>query len=575
MPASKRNTSFPHIGEESYKAFAKLIKRKKRRPDAADVSQIFDTGVFPQKEYRGIYYSYSSFLKLNLYMMIKGITNQSEMERHLAKNKKDRRKLGFKTTPDKTSINHFGRKYLDEEVKNQLEYAKSKIIEIAKEYKINLNPLLESKRGKPIRFEDDMSPSLSSITKRVCRKVKKKIMAFFPIELANKSIYRAENYFELLLYMSRENDFANNASATLRQDKKEKRRCCENCSRPLHPLSDFSDANIYDNYWICKNCGYEERICPDADTHFYHIKKKTFDWLLKRFQLLNLMIIREAVKVQQPENRTPEFSIHCNAGLDTTAWKTYPRAWIPDKGNRYFKGGKPEKGTFWGYEFITLDLVEHGKRFTVGALPVFPWQDIKVLAKQLLVEARNQKIFIDNLLADKGFFTDEFRAMLDRMKVRYLIPVKRDEEIKKLVEKHPVPWSYPDYHHGKQKTPYNMLIVEGKGCWGHHEDLKFAFSTNREILEVSDIEKIASMYPQRWGAETSIRIKKEDYLMKTTSKDIKVRLFYFLYTVLMYNLWYLSDLMVWLEIHRKVGTYRILKSKFFRSSFMNIMSDPG
>ena len=83
------------------------------------------------------------------------------------------------------------------------------------------------------------------------------------------------------------------------------------------------------------------------------------------------------------------------------------------------------------------------------------------------------------------------------------------------------------------------------------------------------------MYPKRWGIETAYRIKKEDYLPKTTSKDFRVRLFYFLYTVLMYNLWFLADILVWLELYNEIGKYRIVKSKFFRAIFKMTISDPG
>jgi hypothetical protein len=165
--------------------------------------------------------------------------------------------------------------------------------------------------------------------------------------------------------------------------------------------------------------------------------------------------------------------------------------------------------------------------------------------------------------------------MLDNIKVKYVIPVKRDEEIKTLLKKTCVPLCTPDYQHGKQETLFNMIIVKGRSSWEHHEDIKFAFATNNAINEDADIEKIASLYPKRWGIETAFRIKKEDYLPKTTSKDPKVRLFYFLYAVFMYNSWFLADILTWLEIHKKVGNYRILKSKFFRCVFKKILSDPG
>jgi putative transposase len=577
MPSSKQNISFPHIDEGIYKAFALLIKRKKKYPKIADLIGNIDFKIFKQQQYRSRRYSYNSHLKTRLFMKVKDIRSDNEMKLYLRTHKCDRKKLGLKSTPDHTMLNYFKRNYIDEELDGQLEYAKRRIIEIAEELNIDfdLKKTSKVKRDKQKRFKNELNPTLFSLLKKTCRKIMKETTPFFPIKTAKNSIYGVNDHFELLLHMSQENDFAENASHTLRQEKKERREFCPNCYRPLYPLSDFSNIRRDDNFWICRNCGFEKRISPDADTILYNIKKGDVKRIQREFQILNEICWKYAQNAQRFKKPIMEFTVRCDVALDTTAWLTYPRHRKPDRNNRFFKGVKPERGTNWGYEFITLDIVEHGKRCTIMALPVLPCSNVKDLAEQLLIYARDQKISIDNLFADKGFFADDFRSMLDNLRINYLIPVKRDTEVKDLLEKTPVPAGYTDYHLGNQKTTFNMIIVKGKGCWDYHEDLKFAFSTNKKIMKDSDITEIAGMYPKRWGIETAYRIKKEDYLPKTTSKDFRVRLFYFLYTVLMYNLWFLADILVWLELHNEIGKYRIVKSKFFRAIFKMTISDPG
>ena len=52
-----------------------------------------------------------------------------------------------------------------------------------------------------------------------------------------------------------------------------------------------------------------------------------------------------------------------------------------------------------------------------------------------------------------------------------------------------------------------------------------------------------SRYRRRWGIENSYKTIKE-FLARTTSKTYVVRLFYFVFAVLLYNCWLLVDVLV-------------------------------
>ena len=56
------------------------------------------------------------------------------------------------------------------------------------------------------------------------------------------------------------------------------------------------------------------------------------------------------------------------------------------------------------------------------------------------------------------------------------------------------------------------------------------------ILTVSCTKQLSRLYSKRWGIETSYRVKK-DFRPKTTSKNYVIRLFYFLFSVSLYNIW--------------------------------------
>jgi putative transposase len=81
------------------------------------------------------------------------------------------------------------------------------------------------------------------------------------------------------------------------------------------------------------------------------------------------------------------------------------------------------------------------------------------------------------------------------------------------------------------------------------------------------------LYSKRWGIETSYRVKKHSFRAKTTSKNYYIRLFYFLFSVLMYNLWILCDILIWLHLFGFIGEDHKITSKFFGTIL--IIIDPG
>jgi IS4 transposase len=50
-------------------------------------------------------------------------------------------------------------------------------------------------------------------------------------------------------------------------------------------------------------------------------------------------------------------------------------------------------------------------------------------------------------------------------------------------------------------------------------------------------------------------------------------LFYFLFSVLLYNLWILADILIWLHLHGIIGDNHLVTSKYFGTILIAI--DPG
>ncbi|UCD13181.1 MAG: transposase [Thermoplasmatales archaeon] len=117
-----------------------------------------------------------------------------------------------------------------------------------------------------------------------------------------------------------------------------------------------------------------------------------------------------------------------------------------------------------------------------------------------------------------------------------------------------------------------MVFLEEEVENGKKEKRVFATNENYGPNDVDLLETLFDQYDKRWGIESSYRVKKQ-YLPKTTSKNYMIRLFYFMFAVLLYNLWILADILIWLALFGVVKEDHLIASKYFGTVLYII--DPG
>jgi len=69
------------------------------------------------------------------------------------------------------------------------------------------------------------------------------------------------------------------------------------------------------------------------------------------------------------------------------------------------------------------------------------------------------------------------------------------------------------------------------------------FTTNSHVGP-DEAEAFCHRYSRRWQIENEYKSIKNDFLAKTSSKDYRVRLFYFVFAVLLHNIWRLTDFLL-------------------------------
>jgi putative transposase len=107
-----------------------------------------------------------------------------------------------------------------------------------------------------------------------------------------------------------------------------------------------------------------------------------------------------------------------------------------------------------------------------------------------------------------------------------------------------------------------------------HDGIKRAFSTNIKISE-SIAHYLFRFYQARWGIETGHRNLDHDFKARTTSKNYNIRLFYFLFSVCLYNLWVLVNICVSIAIYGRIKDKPVITAKLFAIVLYRISIDPG
>jgi putative transposase len=148
-------------------------------------------------------------------------------------------------------------------------------------------------------------------------------------------------------------------------------------------------------------------------------------------------------------------------------------------------------------------------------------------------EYAKKKVHIGTVYVDRGFFSTQVISLLKRLGVKFLMPAVKNVKIKRLVERYPAPTVM---YYRMVGLYFKLAIVKGI------EDTKCVFATNLEVDE-RNAQGLFNLYRRRWGIETSYRVK-HVFRAKTTSKRYVVRLFYFSFSVCLYNLWVLANIFV-------------------------------
>ena len=466
-------------------------------------------------------YTPISMAKLLLYKKLKGINYNSKVLRNLQEELKDAVKLGFSVNaiPQSQNLSNFLRKRLDDKAEELIEYTANYVRDKCKQKNKlkDIDPVIKNK-------SDSNSESKSS--KEV---------------VIDKKFHKVSNFLKWRVFP---------AINFLRDDNNK-----------------YDDIEILDLLTftamrnVCTNEGYNllsdfiEKDIPTPQNVLHHIRKLEKQKIYGMFDQANKRILdlaKEKGRLDRP----------VDVAIDFTNVMYYG-----DKNDEMVKEVKPKNGTSHAYQFATIKIVSGGELYTLKAIPVHKLSDKKEVVERLL-EATQEYVEIRRVYADRGFFTGEIINLFKEKNLKFLMPAVRNSKVKSLLEEEGAPSFTPYVMKGKEEAKFNLVIREGE------EGDPKPFATNCNRLEVLTND-LFELYGRRWDIETGYRVQKNNFYPKTTSKNYNVRLFYFLFSQLVYNSWILTNIAINLNLHNEIKKEKVITAQEFITKLFKAYVDYG
>jgi len=262
-----------------------------------------------------------------------------------------------------------------------------------------------------------------------------------------------------------------------------------------------------------------------------------------------------------------------------------PKATYPPMVSGYKDDGEIKHG----YTFATITIVGNDVPIILGIEPVkerSEWEpetapaDSKGEVVDVLLETAQQYVDLDEVLLDRGFYSNEVYAGIHERGLVYTTPVPKYEDdyeaIKKIQSKecvdaavkHGVPFAVDGERHHTAEFLY--VPATDEDAEGNYA----VFVTNREHVAPAEIEHVTNSYSRRWDIENQYKSVK-GFLPKTSSTDYRVRLFSFVFASLLYNLWRLTDYLVKVEADRPIRSAPVVTARTFVRAVGRSLRDVG
>jgi len=437
-----------------------------------------------------------------------------------------------------------------EELKSRLETASRQIREVATEVGSPIGPELKPKdtSGTSKRTENRL---IRNEMQELVDKVARLVFPAFNLPRPEKAIYDGEDFLEMETVMGIEQCAANQGGETYGDW-----------------LDEEAELDEDDPF-------YEDG--PTGETHLDVIKELNPETIA---EMVNRALGRIFPRIRPYE----EFPEPVMLAVDVT----YVGITVDGRELQRVTGAPDNKDFEWCYKFATANIVGDNLKLPVAVLPVsdadhldndaYPGKDKKHRPGNVvrnLIDVATDHVKVRCVLADREFYAADVIAALTARNLKYVIPAKEDDRIKRFkqgVEEVTVKRGYSVYGPVKHGVTNDSAVTRLVALPpdDSYDDVQ-VFATNLDVddeigLDRRRTKKQINRYTRRGGIENAYK-KIKEFGAWTTKMDIGVRLFHFGWAVILYALWLLVDFLVKLSLDLEYEVSPRLKATRFRNLF--------
>lgn len=457
--------------------------------------------------------------KTLIFMKLVGIEYRSRVLKRLRRNIKEAEQLGYDVgvgVPSPQSFYHFVNVRVDEHVLTLIGHAVDTIREQCREQDrlIDIELLVEEGAGEG-KSESTRYRKKNEKLQEATNALKWHVLPHIGFDRADNAKYSREDLLNLLTFVAMRNTFTNNGWNILR---------------------DMTDADV-----------------PRAQTLLRHIRENmTREEIEEMFRDANGDILDVAKEKGQLDGEVTVL-------LDYTKIRYYG-----DENDAMVRQTKSDDGTSKVYEYIVAKAKHNGENYILGVEPIGKL-DERVERTRKLLERVTDRVRVKRVVSDREFSNSEYIQVYEDMGLTYLNVAVQHGPIKRIIEEHDAP-SVVSHEIAGVKT--KVVLREDS------EGKTRAFITNEPNLFAFAADMFLH-YGRRWDIETGFDDVKNKFLPRTTSKNYKVRYFYFLFANLVYNTWTLVNVVVMLHLDGELRDEKIVTGKKFLQALFDAIVDYG
>lgn len=200
--------------------------------------------------------------------------------------------------------------------------------------------------------------------------------------------------------------------------------------------------------------------------------------------------------------------------------------------------GKPKQGASRFFVYATVYTLLKGQRFTLAMTFVTPQDTTLSVLKRLHGVLIQQKLKAKYYLLDRQFYSVSVMRWLKSKQLRFIIPAvirgKEGSATRRLKAEKSSRWEKYVVKSSKEGTVEVEMAIVCFNKKGKNRRETFVYATNG--MRNHPLKWIKETYRKRFGIEVSHR-QRNEFQVKTTSRNEEVRYFYMALGFLMRNIW--------------------------------------